>query len=101
MSDRDDHDGRARMVRAESALPEKDEDLPVVARLVVEVRSDGTRTVARGAAEDALHGEKVGIEVRGTSPLQLALSLMRSMTSLPALAKTFRSMLPRKKDHDD
>ncbi len=89
MSDED----RARLARADSAALAKDEDLPVVARLVIEVRSDGTRTVARGAAEDALSGEKVAIEVRGGSPLQLALSMMRSMASLPALAKTFRAML--------
>ena len=90
-------DDRARLSRADSAPLQKDEELPVVARLVIEVRSDGTRTIARGAAEDAASGEKVAIEVRGGSPLQLALSMMRSMASLPALAKTFRAVLPGKK----
>jgi len=32
---------------------EKKPELPVVARLVVEIRSDGRHTIARGAAEDA------------------------------------------------
>jgi hypothetical protein len=59
------------------------EEPPVVARLVVEIRSDGTRTIARGALEDAQHGEKVAIEAHGNSPLQLALALARSLTQLP------------------
>ncbi len=59
------------------------EEPPVVARLVVEIRSDGTRTIARGAVEDAQHGEKVAIEAHGTSPLQLAIALARSLTQVP------------------
>lgn len=59
------------------------EEPPVVARLVVEIRSDGTRTIARGALEDAQHGEKVAVEARGDSPLQLAIALARSLTQLP------------------
>jgi hypothetical protein len=59
------------------------EEPPVVARLVVEIRSDGSRTIARGALEDAQHGEKVAIEARGDSPLQLAIALARSLTQLP------------------
>jgi hypothetical protein len=61
---------------------------PVVARLVVEIRSDGVRTIARGAAEDRLAGERVAIEARGSSPLSLALSLARALLELPALART-------------
>jgi len=94
-------DDRKHLVRADERLPVKDEDLPVVARLVVEIRSDGTRTIARGAAEDATLGEKVAIEVRGGSPLQLALSMVRSLGSLPALAKSFRAMLPKKRRDAD
>ena len=59
------------------------EEPPVVARLVVEIRSDGTRTIARGALEDAQHGERVAIEAHGDSPLQLAIALARSLTQLP------------------
>ncbi|HLU68706.1 MAG TPA: hypothetical protein VKZ63_20635 [Kofleriaceae bacterium] len=60
---------------------------PVVARLVVEVRSDGRRTIARGAIEDAASGEGAAIEARGDSPVQLAFSLARAMFSLPALRR--------------
>lgn len=60
-----------------------DEDLPVVARLVIEIRSDGTRTVARGALEQAELGERVGVEARGGSPAALAADLLRAIVSLP------------------
>jgi hypothetical protein len=74
-----------------AALPPSDGDddgPPVVARLVVEIRSDGSRTIARGALQDVLAGETVAVEARGGSPLQLALSLARSMLRVPALART-------------
>jgi hypothetical protein len=71
------------------------DDLPVVARLVVEIRSDGRRTIARGAMEDAATGKSVALEARGDSPVQLAMSLARSVFSLPALARTAaRNLLP-------
>jgi hypothetical protein len=56
---------------------------PVVARLVVEIRSDGSRTIARGALEDAQRGERVAIDARGDSPIQLAIALARALTRLP------------------
>ena len=58
-------------------------ELPVVARLVVEVRSDGSRTIARGAMEDASSGLQVAIEASGSSPLALALALAKSIFSAP------------------
>src|SRR3954471_5826684 len=67
---------------------EKVEELPVVARLVVEIRSDGRHTIARGAAEDAT-GERVQIEAEGSTPLQLAFSLVRSLANVPAVARSF------------
>jgi len=63
------------------------DDLPVVARMVVEIRSDGTRTIARGAAEDAATGEKVAIQIEGTTPLALALSIVKTLRDVPALAR--------------
>jgi hypothetical protein len=66
---------------------------PVVARLVVEIRSDGTRTIARGAIEDTVSGQRTAIEAHGDSPLQLALALARSITQLPRLSA--RSALSR------
>ena len=59
-----------------------DDDLPIVARMVVEIRSDGRRTIARGAAEDP-EGNRVAIEAQGDSPLSLAIALSRSMLKLP------------------
>ena len=37
-------------------------EMPVVARMVVEIRSDGTKTMARGALEDLVTGQQVAIE---------------------------------------
>jgi hypothetical protein len=68
-----------------SAIEEHTE-LPVVARMVVEIRSDGRTTIARGAMEDAQSGQKVAIQATGTTPLALALSLAKSIASAPWLA---------------
>lgn len=84
---------------APAPLVEHPGDPPVVARMIVEIRSDGSRTVARGALEDVATGERVAIEARGTTPLALALSLTRSLASLPTLAReAARSLLaPRRR----
>ncbi len=73
---------------------------PVVARLIVEIRSDGSRTIARGAIEDLQRGERVGIEARGDSPIQLAFALARALTQLPRLTarSAVRGLLGRRKD---
>jgi hypothetical protein len=63
-----------------------DEDLPVVARLVVEIRSDGRRTVARGAIEDVSSGAKTAVVARGESPVRLAIDLARAIARLPRMA---------------
>ena len=72
---------------------------PVVARLIVEIRSDGSRTIARGAIEDVASGQRTAIEARGDSPMQLALALARSLRQLPgmALRSSVRGLLGRKK----
>jgi hypothetical protein len=77
----------------------QDHEPPVVARLIVEIRSDGTRTIARGALEDAQHGQRTAIEARGDSPLQLAIALARTLAQLPRLAarSTIRGLLPRRR----
>lgn len=76
-----------------------EEELPVVARLVIEVRSDGKRTIARGGMEDVATGNKASVEAIGNSPLELALALAKSMLKVPALAKQvmpkpWRKLLP-------
>jgi hypothetical protein len=80
---------------AAGAPLEKPEEPPVVARLMIEIRSDGSRTIARGALEDAILGEKVAVEARGTSPASLAASLIKSLFSGPLLAKAVARRLLR------
>jgi hypothetical protein len=77
------------------SLPEKPEEPPVVARLMIEIRSDGRRTIARGALEDMLQGEKVAVEAQGTSPASLAASLIKSLFSAPLLARAVARRLLR------
>jgi hypothetical protein len=83
---------------AEDVVPA--DEPPVVARLVVEIRSDGTRTIARGAAYDAQRGEQVAIEARGDSPIQLALALARALTQLPRLTarSAVRGLLGKRRE---
>lgn len=69
-----------------SALVEEGPEPPVVARLVVEIRSDGSRTIARGALEDQQTQQRVAIEAHGTTPAELAASLAKSVFSMPMLA---------------
>ena len=75
------------------------EEPPVVARLVVEIRSDGSRTIARGAVEDTVSGQRTQIEAVGTSPFQLALALARSLAQLPRLTarSAVRGLLGRRR----
>jgi len=77
----------------DTRLAEPGPEPPVVARLMVEIRSDGSRTIARGALEDNLSGEKVAVEARGTTPAALAASLLRSLVSAPLLAKVLARRL--------
>jgi len=66
---------------------------PVVARLVVEIRSDGSRTIARGALEDQSTGQTVALEARGDSPMQLAIGLAKMIAQAPLLARTAANAL--------
>lgn len=73
---------------------------PVVARLVVEIRSDGSRTIARGAIEDIASGQRTMVEARGDSPLQLAIALARSLTRLPRIGarSAIRGLFGKRRD---
>jgi len=80
--------------RAETGVVD-DPELPIVARLVIEIRSDGSRTVTRGALEDAISGETVAIEARADSPLELSLNLAKMLMQAPAMASnSLRGALP-------
>ncbi|GEM_PF-1595669 len=69
------------------ALAEEADLPPVVARMIVEIRSDGTRTIARGALEDLQTGERVSMQANAASPLALAKELSQSILKTPSLAK--------------
>ena len=73
--------------KPEGASLEEQKELPVVTRLVIEIRSDGTRTIARGMAEDVAQGERVQIKAEGATPLQLVLSLVKSLRDVPVLTR--------------
>jgi hypothetical protein len=78
--------------RPDAQVQEKREP-PVVARMVIEIRSDGTRTVARGAVEDVQSGERVELHAEGATPLLLIGSLLRSLADLPSLARKAATLL--------
>lgn len=86
--------GGDRTGTGKAPIEREPDEPPVVARMVIEVRSDGTRTIARGALEDATTGERVAIEAKGSTPLALAASLAKAMFGAPALARhAVRSLL--------
>ncbi|MBL4845671.1 MAG: hypothetical protein JKY65_09105 [Planctomycetes bacterium] len=80
------------------------DELPVVARMVVEIRSDGIRTVARGAFEDFQTGQSVGIETDPLAAAKLAQAFTRSILGSTAglvrlgvsegIKSTARSLVP-------
>ncbi len=78
----------ASVAPTEPAAPAQADDLPpVVARLVVEIRSDGSRTLARGALEDTVSGQDVAVAVEAESPAALLGKLTRSLVSLPTMLR--------------
>jgi hypothetical protein len=75
-------------------VPAQYDEPPVVARMIIEIRSDGTRTIARGALEDIVSNERVKIEASGGSPIQLAASLASNLLSTPfMLGRAAKSVL--------
>lgn len=88
---------------AEAPLEAEAELPPVVLRMVIEIRSDGTRTIARGAIEDQRLGERVQIKIDNFSPLLLGKEITRALLSVPSIAKrAARTMLlPRGRRTDE
>jgi hypothetical protein len=79
-------------------LTEPADEPPVVARMVVEIRSDGRRTIARGALEDAELGQRLAIKAEGATPLELALALGKALWQAPSFARSAaRALLGAKK----
>ena len=85
-------------VQAQAAAPLAEVgDLPVVARLIVEIRSDGSHTLARGALEDVITGERVSVEANGGSPAQLAASLAGNLLVTPfALGRYAKAVMQKR-----
>ncbi|HMJ12868.1 MAG TPA: hypothetical protein VK524_15710 [Polyangiaceae bacterium] len=84
----DDASDRPLPARADTdtLAPEPDEP-PVVARMIVEIRADGSRTIARGAIEDVRTGQRTSVQAEGTTPMALAASLAKTLFSAPLLAR--------------
>lgn len=61
-------------------------EMPVVARMVVEIRSDGTKTMARGALEDLVTGQNVAIETEPMGLFELSGQLTKSLLAIPGMA---------------
>ena len=75
---------------------ESEKDLPpIVARMVVEIRSDGTRTIARGALEDLQTGQRVSLKANAASPVALAKELSKTLLKTPSLASVFAKQAAR------
>ncbi len=79
---------RSKITKAkEDDLSEQDELPPIVARMVIEIRSDGSKTVARGALEDLQSGERVALHADAASPMALAANLTKALVQMPSLAR--------------
>ncbi len=66
------------------AVPTTRTEPPVVAQLMIEIRSDGSHTIARGALHDLRSNESAHVHAEGKTPQQLIASLLGSLLSLPA-----------------
>lgn len=78
--------GRSNSSKAESGpVPARGApEPPVVAQLMIEIRSDGSHTIARGALHDLRSNESAHVHAEGKTPQQLIASLLGSLLSLPA-----------------
>ena len=63
---------------------ETHQEPPVVAQLMIEIRSDGSHTIARGALHDLRSQESAHVHAEGKTPAQLIASLLGSLLSLPS-----------------
>jgi hypothetical protein len=75
---------RSPLAKSVSQVPQKSAEPPVVAQLMIEIRADGSRTIARGALNDLRNGESAQVHAEGRTPAELMLSLANSLLALPA-----------------
>jgi hypothetical protein len=89
----EDTPGRLTPLPPDPAISRSGAELPVVARLVVEIRSDGTTTIARAGLSDDTTGTTI-MEAHGSTPLALALDLARHIVGLAKIGpRTARALL--------
>ena len=79
--------------KSDSAVGTLKEEPPVVAQLMIEIRSDGSRTIARGALHDLRSNESANVRAEGRTPGELIGSLLGSLLSLPG--STFEMLRSR------
>jgi hypothetical protein len=72
------------LTKSSAPLSRPNDEPPVVAQLMIEIRSDGSRTIARGALHDLRNDEHAEIHAEGKTPSDLILSLLGSLFSLPS-----------------
>ena len=73
---------RAVVSASTDAVAHEDDALPVVARLVIELRSDGRRTLARGAVTHDATGERAALEAEAESPWALMKLLAKELATM-------------------
>lgn len=76
-------------------LSEEQDLPPIVARMVIEIRSDGSRTIARGALEDLQNGERVTLRADAATPMALAAQLTKALVQIPTLARSLTGSAAR------
>jgi hypothetical protein len=67
----------------QGALAGAEQEPPIVAQLMIEIRSDGSHTIARGALHDLRSQESAHVHAEGKTPAALIASLLGSLLSLP------------------
>jgi hypothetical protein len=87
--------------RSKTDLADGETDPPVVAQLMIEIRADGSRTIARGALHDLRNDESAQVHVQGRSPAELMLSLANALLTLPPMLFAHEGDGKRKVDRDD
>jgi hypothetical protein len=70
--------------RPQANISQAEAEPPVVAQLMIEIRSDGSRTIARGALNDLRSGESAQVHAQGRTPNELMWSLASSLVALPS-----------------
>jgi hypothetical protein len=87
-------DAKSGLTRTETgSLSDPRPEPPVVARLMIEIRSDGSRTIARGALEDIVNDKNVALQAEGRTPAELARSLTAMLLGLPLFASQIAKSL--------